>query len=184
MTSQCTIPTGSKSCSCGSARKSSPPGRQHGSSGTTERTSDHQGLAPNGSEPRARRSARWYRSEFASAVARRLGRAEPVIRAGTRPHSPRRGLCAGPQPGRARPLTARSPDRLRGGRLRGRSSAIRLTTPVWACIEVQELVAVHNKPCPIRKVDEAVSVGAESVGERTGIYAPEPVASRRAGASK
>src|SRR5215469_13727871 len=30
---------------------------------------------------------------------------------------------------------------------------------------VQELVAVHNKPCPIRKVDEDGAVGTGSVGD-------------------
>ena len=30
---------------------------------------------------------------------------------------------------------------------------------------MQELIAVHNKPCPIRKIDEDGAVGTESVGD-------------------
>ena len=37
--------------------------------------------------------------------------------------------------------------------------------PVWAGVEVQDLVAVHNKPCPVRKVDEDGAVGTGSVGD-------------------
>jgi len=59
----------------------------------------------------------------------------------------------------------RSPDRLRHGGPYGGSPAIRLARPVRAWVEVQELVAVHNKPCPIPKIDENGAVGTGSVGD-------------------
>src|SRR5689334_14427501 len=76
---------------------------------------------------------------------------------------------AGPLPADVLARTAlevavRSPDRLRRGGPRGGSPAIRLTGPVWARVEVQELLAVHDKPRPIREVDEDGAVWAGSAG--------------------